>query len=185
MGTPLFIMGDLNSHHPMWDEMPINFGGKLIVEKLIDNEAIVTLNDGTPTLFHNAKKSGAVDLTMPTAGFAPTVEWEVLIDNSDHFPTCIKIFYSKNNTFKKSMVNSYSTRNYKKANWDEFYIKAVAQYYSDSNTNFISKINLAANGTIPYEKINNFELSSNPWWDEECKKLITNRKNAIKKFKNI
>lgn len=118
------------------------------------------MNDGTPTLFHNTKKFSGVDLTIVTAGLAPTVEWEVLIDNgnSDHFPTCIKIFDSKNHTFKKSMVNSYSTRNYKKANWDEFYIKAVAQDYSDSNrdfTNFISKLNLAANGTIPYKKILN------------------------------
>ncbi|KAH1028426.1 hypothetical protein HUJ05_001780 [Dendroctonus ponderosae] len=38
-------MGDLNSHHPMWDKMPINFGGRLIVEKLMENDTAMILND--------------------------------------------------------------------------------------------------------------------------------------------
>lgn len=185
MGHTMIIMGDLNSHHPMWDEMPINYGGRLIAEKLLDEDLIV-INDGSTTLFHNSQKSSAVDLTIISPSLASFVEWQVLLDNgnSDHFPTCVNINECPDHDFKKSSVNTYLTRNFNKANWEEFYDKASLLDYADTDfTNFINRVNTAAEGTIPYKKCNNYKFPSNPWWDEECSQIIKNRKNAIKTFK--
>lgn len=45
-------MGDLNSHHPLWDKSTPNKGEKILQDFVFNNDLII-LNDGTPTLLQN------------------------------------------------------------------------------------------------------------------------------------
>lgn len=45
-------MADLNSHHPLWDKVILNKGGKVVLEFIAEKDLII-MNDGTATLVQN------------------------------------------------------------------------------------------------------------------------------------
>jgi len=128
------IMGDLNSHHPIWDNMPVNRGGRIISEKLMEQDLII-MNDGTATLFRNGERSSAVDLTMASASLAPMIKWQVLLDNgnSDHFPTLITLQENEKLDLKSTRMTTFYSRNFAKADWDKYQENIYLQDYSDPN----------------------------------------------------
>ena len=117
----IIIMGDFNSHHPLWDKTPTNTGGKNISDFFFKNELIV-MNDGSHTLFQNTNNnSSAVDLTMISSQLALYCAWKVIYDcgNSNHFPTSLT-YEINNNNFATCFINRYQLNNFKKADLDLF-----------------------------------------------------------------
>lgn len=183
------IMGDLNSHHPIWDNMPVNRGGRIISEKLMEQDLII-MNDGSATMFRNEERSSAVDLTMASTSLAPMIRWQVLLDNgnSDHFPTLITLQENNKLNLKNTRMTTFYSRNFAKADWVKYQEHVYLQDYSDPNLTFqefLAKINEAANESIPQKRCNCSGFPSNPWWDDECSEALRNRKNALAEFKNV
>ena len=64
--TPYLILGDFNSHNPLWGSASIDAKGK-IVEDFIDANSLTIYNDGSAT-FHNvhSNHSSSIDLSICT-----------------------------------------------------------------------------------------------------------------------
>lgn len=90
---PYIIVGDFNSHNIIWGSNNTNQKGKTI-EKLVQNENLVLLNDTSPTHVNLGNGNfSSIDLSLSTLTLAQRLEFEVLpkIYSSDHIPIKIKI----------------------------------------------------------------------------------------------
>lgn len=96
---PFILVGDFKLHDIIWGSNSTNFRGKTI-EKLIQNEDLVLLNDSTHTHinFGNGNFS-CIDLSLSSPSIAQRLEWEVLpeIYSSDHIPIKIQISHRQVN----------------------------------------------------------------------------------------
>lgn len=183
----IIVTGDLNSHHPIWDEAPINKGGKAVCDFVIDNDLVI-MNDGSATLLQNPIcKVSAVDLTITSSQLASNSSWGVIQDsgNSNHFPTYMEYNF-KNSDTNKIYINSYKIRNFNKADWQAFNDKIIIQL-SNKNLNISYKelvqiINSAADESIPLKTCGMVGKIGSPWWDKECDSWLKERKNGINNF---
>ncbi|KAL4123028.1 hypothetical protein QTP88_015260 [Uroleucon formosanum] len=74
------ILGDFNAHCTMWGSEKTDYRGK-IIEKILENENIVILNDTSPTHINLANGNlSCIDLTMCTSSLAQRLKWKVLPD---------------------------------------------------------------------------------------------------------
>lgn len=85
---PVMLGGDLNAHHPIWDDTLTRADrrGELISE-LIENRDIIFHNTGVATRWQDLNSTAsAIDLTLTTTDIAPNVTWEISEDDlgSDH-----------------------------------------------------------------------------------------------------
>jgi len=83
---PFMILGDFNAHCTMWGSEKTDHRGK-IIEKILENENIVILNDTSPTHINLTNGTlSSIDLTMCTSSLAQRLKWKVLPDiySSDH-----------------------------------------------------------------------------------------------------
>ena len=184
----IIIMGDLNSHHPMWDKANVNKGGIIINDFIFKNDLIIK-NDGSGTLLQSASNSvSAVDLTIVSSQLAIYSTWEVINDsgNSDHFPTLLSFQKINNQSLKSPFINPYSVRNFKKADWDLFCEKVLTHIVlSNSVINYqdlIDIINLAAGESIPPKRCGVPGKLGNVWWDDECSAFVERRRDALSLF---
>ena len=85
----LFILGDCNCHHPLWDSRG-TFGssGEEVFDWVISSD-LLSLNDpDTPTLLHRSSP----DISLAPSSLALSCSWEVLQDlGSDHLPILLSI----------------------------------------------------------------------------------------------
>lgn len=114
---PTIIMGDFNSHSPVWGSRNRDNRGK-IWEDLIDEFNLAILNDGTATHFSTAYQSfSAIDLTLASPSLAPSLNWKPLEDlhHSDHFPIlCYLVTIPRE---QQEIRKRWKPEN---ANWDDF-----------------------------------------------------------------
>ena len=90
---PFLIVGDFNSHNSIWGSKNTDIRGKQL-EKIIDNENLLLLNNDMPTHFNSANGTLiAIDLSIASCHNSNNFEWEVLEDSydSDHFPVMITV----------------------------------------------------------------------------------------------
>lgn len=91
----LFIGGDFNAHHPLWDADIINADtrGNLIASEITSSNLHV-LNNGNYT-YHNFHYHtfSAIDLSLISNDYINIVNWTITEDNvgSDHLPILIEI----------------------------------------------------------------------------------------------
>lgn len=93
---PFILSGDFNAHHNQWGSKRDDSRGKMI-EALINDQHLITLNDGNPTFIHSGNINGnnnitsCIDLTLCSAEIADKLNWTVADDQhgSDHFPIMI------------------------------------------------------------------------------------------------
>lgn len=185
------LMGDMNSHHPIWDKMSPNKGGRIISDFILGKELVV-MNSGSPTLFSNPSQNvSAVDLSIVSLQLATKSNWSIIQDsgNSDHYPTCLEINFKNDTRLNRSLIIPYEVRNFSKANWEEYQDKTLLNIiHINKELNYddlIEVMNIAAEETIPYKKCGIFQTAGNLWWDKECSELIQRRKNALKHFNNF
>ena len=90
----LFILGDFNCHHPLWDSgVTSDLSGKEVFDWVISSD-LLSLNDpGTPTLLHCSSGSrSSPDISFAPFSLALSCSWEVLQDlGSDHLPNLLSI----------------------------------------------------------------------------------------------
>ena len=115
----LFILGDFNCHHPIWDSRGTsNPHGEEVFDWVISSDVLPLNDPDTPTLLHCSSGSrSSPDISFAPSSLALSCSWEVLQDlGSDHLPIFLSIPLSpiyRPNERPPSF-------NFQKARWDGF-----------------------------------------------------------------
>ena len=177
---PFMIVGDFNGHSKLWGCVDNNEKGNIIEDFLIEND-LCLLNEGKSTYLHPASGSySAIDLSICNSGILLDFEWDIIEDlhGSDHFPIIIK-------EIEKSEDDYIPKWNFKKANWDKFKTLCEQKLNIERNENdqlmsFSNTLHQICEECIP--KSSKCPKQNRPWYNEDCKEAIKNRKDALRKF---
>jgi exonuclease III len=194
---PMSILGgDLNGHHPSWDNNNnLNHRGDIIFSAL-NNFNLCCLNSGVPTRINRPPFSNtAVDLTVSVSALYWSLVCHPLDDphGSDHFPVIIEHVTPSFPTTSKDRDPSTPKFLYSKANWSHFssHLDSVVNTFVfssspiDNYNNFISFLNTASRLAIPTKRISSRFPSTSPiWWSPASSDAIKNRFAAFKKYRS-
>ena len=115
----LFIPGDFNSHHPLWDSRGTSDPRGEEVFNWVVSSDLLPLNDpDTPTLLHGSSgRRSSPDISFASSSLAFSCSWEVLQDlGSDHLPILLSVPLSP--VFRPN--ERPPSFNFQKARWDDF-----------------------------------------------------------------
>ena len=90
----LFILGDFNCHHPLWDSRGTSdLRGEKVFDWVISSDLLPLDDPDTPTLPHRSSGSrSSPDISFAPSTLAFSCSWEVLQDlGSDHLPILLSI----------------------------------------------------------------------------------------------
>ncbi|XP_064093170.1 uncharacterized protein LOC135205847 [Macrobrachium nipponense] len=90
---PYLLLGDFNSHNPLWGGDFLDTEGR-IIDDIVNNNELTLFNDGTMTylnLFTGG--SSAIDLSICSSSLYLDFNWSVdeFLHDSDHFPIHLKL----------------------------------------------------------------------------------------------
>ena len=181
--SPYLILGDMNGHNVLWGNESNDARGELLEDFITKND-ICLMNDKSYTYIHPTTHSfTSIDLSLCHPSLFLDFNWSVCEDQhqSDHFP--IKI---EQTSFSVEDHNPKWKLN--KANWELFQSlcsdKISTENFKDSldpMSEFTSSLIDISNKCIPKTSTN--PTKSNPWYNDDCKEAIKQRKKALNKFK--
>ena len=181
----LFILGDFNCHHPLWDSRVTSEPhGVEVFDWVISSDPLPLNDPDTPTLLHRSSGSRS----SPVISFVPSslalsCSWEVLQDlGSDHLPILLSV--------PLSLVFRPNERppsfNFQKARWDGFasyidsHCPSAEEYLSLSLSSaaalFTSLALNAAKSSIPFGRI---KRPPKAWWSAEVESAVSERRKAF------
>ena len=180
---PFIVMGDFNSHHTLWGCTNTNDKGR-IIEDFITKHDLVLLNDKSSTYLHPATGSySSLDLTICSPGIFPDFNWKVVDDlhGSDHFPIQVS-------EVGLSVQQRPQRWKLHKANWEQFRVHCEQTIHPNAFEDcenptelFTSLLYSAAEKSIPRTSTNP-KHPNKPWFNDECKKAIVERKSIFRQF---
>ena len=181
---PILFLGDFNAHNTLWGCVSTDFKGQEISE-FMSSCNMCLLNDKTPTYIHPATGShSSIDLAFCDPSLYLDFIWKVHDDlcGSDHLP----IILTRSNT---PILDDNQRWKLKLADWDSFSDFCTEEFYYDSDQHttismeeFTSKLLAVANKTIPKtSKVP--RIVRKPWFSDDCKRAIAERKEALKQLK--
>ena len=181
----LFILGDFNCHHPLWDSRGTSDPrGEEVFDWVISSDLLPLNDPDTPTLLHRSSDScSSPDISFAPSTLALSCSWEVLQDlGSDHLPILLSIPLSP--VFRPN--ERPPSFNFQKACWDGFasYIDShcpSAEEYSSLSLSSAAALftSLAMNATkssIPFGRI---KRPPKAWWSAEVKQAVGERRRAF------
>jgi ribonuclease HI len=181
------IVGDFNSHSTLWGNPTTDHKG-VQVERMLEKNNLVILNDGQGTFLCNSGNLTAIDLSIVSTDLALKSSSWVLPDTmgSDHFPLITQISQTNFNTPHK-LQPKY---NISKADWPLFTSKADEQSslieLSDNKLshiyeNILHSLILAADTAIPKKNPGGTKPHKIvPYWTQECTDAVAQRKHSLK-----
>ena len=187
--SPCILVGDFNGHNILWGCKDNNPKGN-IIEDFITKNDLCLMNDKSHTYLHPATgKFSSLDLSICHPSLLLDFDWTVSEDQhgSDHFPVIIE---SVNNS-----TNDHSAKwKLNKANWELYHLLCEESLKIDKFDNsldplddFTSSLLDKANKSIPKTSTN--PKKSKPWYNDECKDAIKQRryptKENLNKVKNF
>ena len=95
LSNPFIILGDFNTHNPLWGNPDVNTFGHLI-EDFITGICLCILNNGDNTYFHESSKAfHAIDFAICSPILFPFFNFLVCQDllDSDHFLLLLSFHY--------------------------------------------------------------------------------------------
>ena len=171
----LFILGDFNCHHPLWDSRGTSDPrGEEVFDWVISSDLLPLNDPDTPTLLHRSFGSrSSPDISFSPSSLAFSCSWEVLQDlGSDHLPILLSIPLSP--VFRSN--ERPPSFNFQKARWDGFasyfdsHCPSAEEYSSLSLSSavalFTSLTLNAAKSSIPFGRI---KRPPKAWWSAEVK----------------
>ena len=181
----LFILGDFNCHHPLWDSKVTSNPRKEEVFDWVISSDLLPLNDpDTPTLLHRFIASRSPpDISFAPSSLALSCSWEVLRDlGSDHLPNLLSVPLSP--VFRPN--ERPPSFNFQKARWNDFasYIDShcpSAEEYSSLSlssaaTLFTSLAMNVAKSSISFSRIKRHPKA---WWSAEVESAVSERRKAF------
>ena len=180
--SPYILVGDFNGHNILWGCKDNNPKGN-IIEDFITKNDLCLMNDKSHTYLHPATGNfSSLDLSLCHPSLLLDFDWTVSEDQhgSDHFPVIIEsVNNSTNDHNAKSKLN--------KANWELYHSLCEEGLKIDKFNNsldplddFTSSLLDISNKSIPKTSTN--PKKSKPWYNDECKDAIKQRKQALSKF---
>jgi len=180
------VVGDLNSHNPIWGSPRTDDRG-LMIENIVNDNNFTVLNNGQPTYLHYDGTRTHLDLCLVCHTLATKTVWDVIDSNlgSDHFPT-VTLF---NDIALYEDPDRCTRFNLSKADWASFKNNARDLVTPDliSDTSSASEaaerlthaIITSAELSIPKQKARlNSKFKPLPYWSEKCRKAIKDRNKA-------
>ena len=183
--SPFILFGDFNSHNYAWGCKDTNDRGNLIYEFIARNNMCLLNNPKTSTYCHPASGNfSAIDLTLCSPNIFLDFNWQVKDDTfgSDHFPIVLE-----QNGPPDLVRNTKWKLN--KADWNLFQVcceQTISESLienEDPALDFTTLLHAAAEKTIPKTSTKS-KRPPKPWFSEECKEAISERKAALKRFGN-
>ena len=182
LSSPYLLVGDFNGHNMLWGCSKNNVGGE-IIENFIEANDLCLMNDKSHTYLHPATGTfSSLDLSLCHPSLILDFDWYVCDDQhgSDHFPVVIEgINPSTEDHNPKWKLN--------KANWEQFHLLCEQDLSmdnfnnsSDLVTDFTSSLMKISDKCIPKTSTN--PKKSNPWYNNDCKNAVRQRKQALSKF---
>ena len=181
----LFILGDFNCHHPLWDSRGTSDPrGEEVFDWVISSDLLPLNDPNTPTLLHRSSGSrSSPDISFAPSTLAFSCSWEVLQDlGSDHLPILLSIPLSP--VFHPN--ERPPSFNFQKARWDDFasYFDShcpTAEEYSSLSLSsaaalFTSLAMNAAKSSIPFGRI---KRPPKAWWSAEVEETVGDRRRAF------
>ena len=181
----LFILGDFNCHHPLWDSRGTSDPrGEEVFDWVISSDLLPLNDPDTPTLLHRSSGSrSSPDISFAPSTLAFSCSWEVLQDlGSDHLPILLSIPLSP--VFHPN--ERPPSFNFQKARWDDFasYFDShcpTAEEYSSLSLSsaaalFTSLAMNAAKSSIPFGRI---KRPPKAWWSAEVEEAVGERRKAF------
>ena len=176
------LLGDFNGHNVLWGSKDNDDRGELIEDFITKND-ICLMNDKSNTFLDSGKGTfSALDLSLCHPSLYLDFDWSVCEDQhgSDHFPIVIESIQSYEEDHNpKWKLN--------KANWDLFHNlcdqSLTTTSLSDSTdciADFTSSLIDISEKCIPKTSTN--PKKSNPWYDDDCKEAIKQRKETLSRF---
>ena len=153
-----------------------------VLETFISQNDICLYNDGSYTFLHSGNGTySAIDLSFACPTLFDRFTWEVHDDccGSVHFPIILQTKEDDNNTKQQRWK-------FKQADWT---LKTLFSEQLNNHTfesddpviDFSNTLLEIAERTIPKSSIN--PKPKKPWFDDECKQSIKERKKAEKAFR--
>ena len=184
--APAMLVGDFNAHHVAWGNNNTDARGK-IVDDFISRDSLSLMNDGSFTYLHPGNGAQtAIDLSICHPSLFLDFKWKVTEDlcGSDHFPIFIDPVLPSPDESPPRWILS-------KANWELFSELCEEQITPEifknieNNANpitiFTGKIIEIADKCIP-KSSGKSKKRKRPWFNQECKDVINNRKKALLQF---
>ena len=181
----LFILGDFNCHHPLWDSRGTSDPrGEEVFDWVISSDLLPLNDPDTPTLLHRSSGSrSSPDISFAPSTLALSCSWEVLQDlGSDHLPILLSIPLSP--VFHPN--ERPPSFNFQKARWDDFasyfdsHCPSAEEYSSLSLSStaalFTSLAMNAAKSSIPFGRV---KRPPKAWWSAEVKQAVGERRRAF------
>ena len=181
----LFILGDFNCHHPLWDSRGTSDPcGEEVFDWVISSDLLPLSDPDTPTLLHRSSGSrSSPDISFALSSLVLSCFCEVLQDlGSDHLPILLSVPLSL--VFRPNELPP--SFNFQKARWDGFasYIDShcpSAEEYSSLSLSsaaalFTSLALNAAKSSIPFGRI---KCPPKAWWSAEVEEAVGERRRAL------
>ena len=179
---PIMILGDFNAHNPLWGSDHQTPKGK-VMETFISQNDLCLYNDGSYTFLHSGNGSySAIDLSFASPSLFDRFSWEVHDDccGSDHFPIIL--------TATEDDANVKHQRwKFKQADWNSFKDLCSSRLNKHTFTSedpipdFSNILLHIAENTIPKSSVSS--KPRKPWFDDDCKQAIKDRKRAERTFR--
>ena len=176
---PCIILGDINAYSPRWGSSSSDARGRT-VERLIDDNNLIVMNNGAPTHHNYNSDDTAIDIALCSPTIAPEFEWNTAptVLDSDHYPITI--------TTEAYIPNQTPIRNYNKADWTIFKNSMswenLPHHFSNNQAmleDFYQRINVACDEAIPTYTPSKF--LPKPWWTPD----LTASRNKRERFYQI
>ena len=157
----LFILGDFNGHHPLWNSRGTSNPRREVFEWVISSDLLPFNDLDTPTLLHRSSSSrSSPDISFAPSSLALSCSWEVLQDlGSDHLPILLSVPLSP--VFHPN--ERPPSFNFQKARWDGFvsyfdFLCPSAEEYSPLSLSSAAALSTslalnAAKSSIPFGHI--------------------------------
>ena len=179
----LFILGDFNCHHPLWDSRGTsNPHGEGVFDWVISSDLLPLNDPETPTLLHCSSGSrSSPDISFAPSTLAFSCSWEVLQDlGSDHLP--ILLFVPLSPVFRPN--EGPPSFNFQKARWNGFasyfdsHCPSAEEYSSLSFAAalFTSLTLNAVKSFIPFGRI---KRPPKAWWSAEVEQAVSERRKVF------
>ena len=181
----LFILGDFNCHHPLWDSrVTFDPHGEEIFDWVISSDLLPLNDPDTPTLLHRSSGSrSSPDISFAPSSVALSCSWEVLQDlGSDNLPTLLSILLSP--VFRPN--ERPPSFNFQKTRWDGFssyidsYCPSAEEYsslsFSSAAALFTPLALNVAKSSISFGRI---KRPPKAWWSAEVEQAVSERRKAF------
>ena len=168
----LFILGDFNCHHPLWDSRGTSDPrGEDVFDWAISSDLLPLNDPDTPTLVHRSSP----DISFAPSTLAFSCSWEVLQDlGSDHLPILLSVPLSLRPIAPTSVLFPSIFRK----------LAGMALSPTLTRTVFLQRITRlftslalnAAKSSIPFGHIKCYPKA---WWSAEVEQAVSERRKAF------